>query len=708
MKLLDSLKKGKLHKKKYFWVVVCILITAIVLSPTLFNGFLNWDDTAYIINNDLIKDFTFNGVRNIFTTPQVVSTYAPITLMSWSIDYAISGLNPTVFHAINLLLHLIVVSLVLYLTELISKNKVIAFLTALFFGVHPMHVEVVGWISARKDLLYTLFFICSLIAYHFYSSKNSKYPKYYYYTACLLFYVLSLLSKGAAVTLPLILFLFDYLNVRKFNMKLVLEKIPFLILSIFFVTLSIEMQAKGGAMEDRQFITVLDSLSVGFYGYITYLIKVIVPFNLSAYHPYPNQLGEPNPWYFYAASLPIVILFIWLLTKIKKNRTLVFGFGFFFITLIPVIQVLPFGTAVTADRYTYLPYFGLFYLIGTGCVWFCNSFNGFKKVTSIGLSVYLLTLGVISFQYSKTFNSSEKMWTNVIETYPNNFLAYMNRAEDRISKTNYSEALKDLNLAINLNPNYAGLYYNRSFINGVLKNNDLAFKDLNMTIQKDESYMVAYLNRGILLGEQNQVEAAINDFTKVIELSPDKYFGYYNRAVYNNSKGKYNKAIDDLNTIIELHQFLPETYYLRGKIYAQINDVNNAFKDFSKTLEINPAFAGAHTLRGNLWLNKGNFKEALKDYNQAILLDTKQTDAYINRGVIYMNLGKYNEAALDFEKAKKISPNNYLVYYNKGLLYQITKKHEKAIIEFEKALKHNPSYSLAKEAITKNLKALNN
>jgi tetratricopeptide (TPR) repeat protein len=693
--LLDSLKKSKLHKKKYFWAVVCILITTIVLSPNLFSDFLNWDDTAYVINNDLIKNFSFDGFKQIFYTPEVVSTYAPLTLISWSIDYAISGLNPAVFHATNLLLHLLIVCLVLYLTELICKNKAIAVLTAILFGIHPMHVEVVGWISARKDLLYTLFFICSLITYYFYAFKESRHPKYYYYVVCFVFYIMSLLSKGSAVILPLVLFLFDYLNARKFNLKLILEKVPFFLLSIFFVLLSIKMQAKGGAMEDRQFITVLDSLSVGFYGYITYMIKVIVPFNLSAYHPYPNQLGDPNPWYFYAASLPIVILFIWLLIKIKKNRTLVFGFGFFFITLIPVIQVLPFGTAVTADRYTYLPYFGLFYLIGTGCVWFCNSFNGFKKVTSIGLSVYLLTLGVISFQYSKTFNSSEKMWTNVIEKYPNNFLAYMNRAEDRISKTNYSEALKDLNLAINLNPNYAGLYYNRSFINNLLNRSDLVFEDLNMTIQKDKNYMVAYLNRGILYGKNEQISLAIKDFTKVIELSPNKYFGYYNRAVYNEGNKEYDKAIQDLNRIIELDQFLPETHYLRGKIRVQMNDVNNAFKDFSKTLEINPAFAGAHTQRGNLWLDKGNFKEALKDYNQAILLDQNQTDAYINRGVIHMNLGNYNKAGLDFEKAKKNNPKNYLVYYNKGLLYQIANKYKKAIIEFDNAIKYNPSYTLA-------------
>ncbi len=707
MNLLDNFDWSKLHKKKHFWLVLCVLITVVVLSPNLCSDFLNWDDTTYVIHNDLIKDFSFKGVKNIFTTPEVVSTYAPITLLSWAIDYLIGGLNPAVFHFFNLLLHILVVGLVYYLAKLLSNNKIIAFITALLFGIHPMHVEVVGWISARKDLLYSLFFLGSLIAYYFYIDKKSKYPKFYYYVACLGFFILSLLSKGTAVILPLVLFLFDYLRARKFNMKLILEKVPFLLLSIFFVILAIQVQAKGGAMEDRQFTTVLDSMSVGFYGYLTYLIKSIIPFNLSGYHPYPNQLGESNPWFYYLSAIPVIALFTWLMIKFKKNKQLVFGFGFFFITLIPVIQVLPFGTAVTADRYTYLPYVGLFYLIGVGCVWLYNYSSKLKDVSVFVLLLYLLLLGVISFQYSKTFKSSEKMWTNVIEIYPDNFLAYMNRAEYRISKKEYNRALEDLNLAIKLNPNYAGLYYNRSFIHGVLERNDLVFKDLNRAIQKDPSYMGAYLNRGLLLGEQNQNEAAIKDFTKVIELSPNKYFGYYNRALYNNKVRQYPKAINDLNKIVEMNQFLPESYYLRGKIYVQINDVNNAFKDFSKILEINPYFAEVHTLRGNLWLGKGNFEEALKDFNQAILLDKQQTDAYVNRGVIYMNTGNYDKAVLDFDKAKKNDPQNYLIYYNSGLLYQIIKKHEKAIIEFEKAIKLNPLYSLAKQAREENIKALN-
>ncbi|MGB0896361.1 MAG: tetratricopeptide repeat protein [Flavobacteriaceae bacterium] len=658
----------------------------------MFNNFLNWDDTAYVINNDLIKDFSFRGIKNIFTTPEVVSTYAPLTLMSWALDYAIDGLNPAVFHFFNLLLHLFVVSLVFYFAKLLSRNLIIAFITAVLFGIHPMHVEVVGWISARKDLLYTIFFIGALIAYYFYIHKESKYPKHYYYVACLSLFVLSLLSKGTAVILPIVLFLMDYLKIRKLNAKLIVEKLPFLLLSVIFVILSIKMQSAGGAMEDRQFTTLIDSLSVGFYGYFTYLLKAIIPFNLSAYHPYVSKLGEANPWFYYASAIPVLTLFLWLMTRLRKNRTLVFGFGFFFITLIPVIQVLPFGTAVTADRYTYLPYFGLLYVFSMGCVALYKNYTKYRKIIGYGVSVYIVILGIITFQYSKTFKNGETLWTNVIEQYPNDFMGYMNRAEYRISKQSYIKAIDDASKAIDINPRYYANYYNRSFAYNGIGKKQLAINDLNQVVQLAPDFVSSYLNRGILYGELERKDLAIIDFTKVIKLNPKNHLGFYNRALYYKQTNRFHEALIDVLKSIELNEGFAPSYYLRGELYLFENNVNDAFKDFTKALELDPSMGAAHTNRGNLWFDKGNVKEALKDYRKAVLLDNYQIDAYINMGIIYMNLKQYHEAGLNFELAKKINPNNHLIYFNKGLLFKLTQKNKDALIEFDKCLNLNPSF----------------
>lgn len=706
MNLLDFLNSSKLHKKKYFWLLICILITVIVLSPNLQNDFLNWDDTAYVINNDLIKDFSFNGFKNLFTTPEVVSTYVPLTLLSWAIDHAIGGLNPTIFHFFNLLLHILVVVVVFNLTKLLSKNKMVAFIVALLFGIHPMHVEVVGWISARKDLLYTLFFLGSLIAYFFYTDKESKYSKCNYYIACLILFILSLLAKGTAVILPFVLFLFDYLKERKISMKLIFEKLPFLLLSTFFVILSINMQVKGGAMDNRQFTSILDSLSVGFYGYFTYLIKAVIPFNLSVYHPYANQIGESNPWYYYTAAIPVLLLFVLLLTKFKKNRVLVFGFGFFFITLIPVIQVLPFGTAVTADRYTYLPYFGLFLLLGQFVIKLFNTYS--KKKFIISLTVfYCMILSIVTFQFSKTFKNSETLWTNVLDKYPKSSLAFLNRGNYRITTGRLLDAIQDFNNGIAINSEDYSLYYNRGLVYQYINQYNIAIEDYSKAIIIKTNHVSSILNRGIVYHSMKEYKKSIVDFSNVVRLDSNNYKAYYNRAISNKSLGLYQEAIKDLNHVIVLGKVIYPALVQRAALLLLMGDKELALNDYNRATQLYPMETRALFQRGILHLNDRNYGLAENDFQTVINIDPKFVDAHINLGIVFMNKRMMENAITSFNTAENLDSSNYLIYYNRGLVQSIVKKYSLAIEEFTICLKLNPNYSQAQSERDKILLLLN-
>ncbi|WP_299441807.1 tetratricopeptide repeat protein [uncultured Aquimarina sp.] len=686
-----------MQKKSYIWLSACLIITFLFLSPNLANDFLNWDDPAYVIHNPLIKDLSVQGIKNIFTTKEVVSTYAPVVLLSWSIDYAISGLHPFTFHLINMILHLIVVILVFYLAFILSKRVEVAFITAVLFGIHPMHVETVSWISARKDILYTLFFIGGLIIYYFYTEKSAKYPKWYYFIGCLLVYLLSLLSKGTAVIFPLILFLFDYLKNRKDIKLLVLEKLPFLILSGIFLFVAIDAQASGGAMEDRNFVSFWDSLFVGFYGYLTYLVKSIIPFHLSPYHPYPYNLGENIPWYFYASAIPVLALFMYTVVKVKTYRILAFGITFFFITLIPVIQVLPFGSAVTADRYTYLPYFGLFFILGIGFVSLVEKQANWKKgikLISLGL---LLVLGVITFQYSKVFKNTETLWIHVIDKYPENFLAYMNITNHKISQKKFDEALIYANKAITLKPESYALYYNRGFVNEVMKKNELAIKDYSKSINMYPKYYSAYTNRGILYFKDKQYNRAIQDFDSSIVIEPKNPQGYFNRAMVFQKTAQYEKALQDINSLISLNYNLPKSLLSRGKTLVNLGRKDEALIDFTKAIELNPEYIEAYLNRGNLYIEKGKFNAALKDFGSILKLDSGYVDAYINQGLILMNLARYKEALESFNKSQKLAPNNHLIYYNRGILYQISGNTDAALSDFDECMRIAPGFMPVKK-----------
>ncbi|MDY8135853.1 tetratricopeptide repeat protein [Aquimarina sp. 2201CG5-10] len=684
-----------MFRKPFFWLVISLIVTFAFVSPNLSNDFLNWDDPAYVTQNELIKDFSIDGIVSIFSTKEVVSTYSPLVLLSWSFDYAISELDPLIFHLFNIIYHLCSVALVFYLVLLLTKRFEIAFIASVLFGIHPMHIEAVSWISARKDLLYTIFFLLSLIVYHFYTEKESKYPKWYYYIGCLLLYVLSLLSKGTAVILPLVLFLFDYLKRREHIKVILLEKLPFFLLSIWFVYISIDNQVTGGAMEDRKFISAIDSLSVGFYGYLTYLIKAILPFHLSPYHPYPNELGAPMPWYFYASAIPILALFIYTIIKVRVYRFLFFGISFFFITLIPVIQVLPFGSAVTADRYTYLPYFGLFFLLGKGIVHLIEKKTNLKKSIYLLLSVYLIFLGVITFQYSKTFKNTENLWSRVIELYPNDFLAYMNITNHKISQKDYKEALVYADKAINLKSNSYILYYNRGFVYETMGKNSLAIQDYSTSIQMFSKFYSAHANRGILYYRNKQYDLAIKDFKKSIEIAPKKPGGYYNLTMVYQQIGLFDKALQNVNQLIFLHFDLPKSLLTRGKILTNLNDPDKAIMDFTRAIELQPALLEAYLKRGNVYIGKGKFEMALNDFEKVIKIDANQVDAHINSGLILMNLARFKEALQSFEIALKLDQNNHLIYYNRGVLHHISGNHKAALSDFNYCIKIAPEFSPA-------------
>ena len=202
------------------WLLAALGVTAICLFPMLQNEFTNWDDQYYVLNNRLLKGPDWQG---IFTEP-VVSNYHPVTMLSLALNYSISQLDPFSYLLFNYLLHLLNTALVFYFIYKISGAKIeVAFLTALIFGIHPLHVESVAWIAERKDVLYTVFFLLSLLQYWRFLETEKRRALW----ISLVFFILSLLSKPAATILPLVLILLDYWKGRPINRRSLVEKIPF-------------------------------------------------------------------------------------------------------------------------------------------------------------------------------------------------------------------------------------------------------------------------------------------------------------------------------------------------------------------------------------------------------------------------------------------------------------------------------------------------
>jgi len=396
--------KGK--KVSNRWMVPLILvITFLAFIPVLNAGFVSWDDGEYVYENLFLKN---SDLRSLLTNP-MQGNFHPLTMFTLFINYTISGNDAWSYHLFNLIFHLINCFLVFRLAMSLSKNNtIISFTTAILFGIHPVHVESVAWVAERKDVLYALFFLAGLISYTKYADTNSR--KQYFLTT--LFLILSLLSKPSAVIFPLAAFCIDLLRKRKLNVKLFIEKIPFFALALLMGIVTFFAQHEAGSF-GKIHIDTINKILYGFYGIMMYIIKLIAPVNLSVFYPFP-PLNSPLPIEYYIAPVFFVALAFIFYYSLKKNRVIAFGILFYLVNLLLVLQFLPVGSAVIAQRYAYIPYIGLFFIIG----WIIDRYARDTSKAWRVIFPIVFVLSVLTWKQASTWYSSATLWDQAIKTQP--------------------------------------------------------------------------------------------------------------------------------------------------------------------------------------------------------------------------------------------------------------------------------------------------
>lgn len=344
-------QKSKVKQNlNFFMVLFSIVVTTLVYSHSLHNEFTNWDDQDYVTENIHLKELNKENILYHFTHFHM-GNYHPFTMISLSLDYK-EPLNSKSFHVTNLILHLFNTILVFLFVFFLAKNNYIAFVTSLFFALHPMHVESVAWVSERKDLLYSFFFLIALCAYTQYIHSDKHKVKLYIFITLL--FICSLLSKGQAVILPVVFLFIDYFSDRKLNSKVLLEKTPWLFLSIFFGIVAIFAQKSSNYIQSVEVLPIIDRVLFACYGTTAYLYKLIFPFNLSCFYPYPMRIAGVYPIVLYILPLLILMLTLLVWKYFRKNKYVVFACLLFVTAISIILQLIPVGSALIADRYTYI------------------------------------------------------------------------------------------------------------------------------------------------------------------------------------------------------------------------------------------------------------------------------------------------------------------------------------------------------------------
>jgi hypothetical protein len=490
------------------WALPAILaVTALVYAPSLVNGFTNWDDDRYVLQNPAITSLAGPYLAAHFTR-FLEGNYHPLTMISLSVDYAVGGLDPFVYHLTNLLLHLLNTVLAYGLVRLLIDSPAAAAACALLFGMHPLHVESVAWVAERKDVLYALFFLSSLISY----VRYVKTQRMSYYWWALALFIGSLLSKAMAVSLSLTLFALDHFLSRRLTSRRVLqEKVPFLLLSLAFGLVAMAAQASQGAVVPEGYFAFHERLLIASRGLVQYVVKLFVPFDQTAFYAYPPMTDGALPAVYWLFPILVLLGTGAIAVLARRSRVVLFGCLFFLLNIGLVLQVFPVGSAMMAERYVYVSSLGLFLMIGDAYSRLLATRYG--SMATLLLAGYAVFLGASTYRYVQVWQDDLTLWDAVIARQPHSGLPYYNRGTTLLAMKQYSRALGDLSKAVEISPGYAEAHHNRGAAKKELKDYRGAVVDFRQTIALNPGYRDAYINLGntlMLLGDHRDAEAAFS------------------------------------------------------------------------------------------------------------------------------------------------------------------------------------------------------
>ena len=605
------------------WVVAALLLilTWYLYKPSLNNHFTNWDDPSYVLENAYVKQLNSQNAEYLFSHSSATN-YHPLTMLSLSLDYYLTikdkrlfretdELEAVRFHTTSLIFHLLNVLLVFIFIWLLSRKRlIVATVTALLFAIHPMHVESVAWIAERKDVLYTFFFLAGLIVYLKYLEKKS----WMRLLITGILFLASLLSKPSAVVFPIILLTLDYFYGRKFTQRVFFEKIPFFILAVVFGVITFMIQSHTSVAGIKVF-TFFQRLMFSSYGFIMYQYKLLLPLKISAFYPYPSLNSSVNlPMIYYLS--PLIASAIIGLVYFSTRFTKVFSFGylFYFFSIVLILQFMPVGSAIMADRYSYISAIGLFFIIA----WFLDQafISKNKMVRSLRwiftgvFLLYSIFLGKTAYQQTMVWQNSETLWTDVISKYPQAETSYKNR----------------------------GNYY------GGLNITDKALKDFMTYIQIKQDDAGVYSNLGNTYGLRGETEKALDAYSKSI-------------------------ALDSLN---------PTTYLNRAITFTKAKQYIPAVKDYDKALVLHPGLMEVYANRSYTLLEMGRYEDAIGDFSLLIRYSPRNDNYFMNRGLCHFKLKQYSEARSDFEQCITLNPASGTAYFNISVTYNEMKDYHKA------------------------------
>lgn len=619
-------------------VIVCILVLA-VYWPTLSTKALFLDDSEYVTANRLVQNPSFRSVGTFFaevTAPSTVKGYyQPLTMTSLMLDWAMGGRNDNLepFRRTNLLLHTANTALVIVFLYLLFGNPWAAALAGLLFGVHPLTVESVPWLSERKTLLSAFFALWCLILY----VQYARWSNWGFYVAALFAFVLAVLAKPISTMLPVVLLLLDFWPLRRLRLadfrrlrrlhlldfwqmplRALNEKFPPILVAVAGGIISIISQATTGGLlaPSRVALTLCHNI-------VFYLFKIVWPVDLTYTYPLPEPFSLQNPMIL-AGVIGTVVLVLVLLVSLRWTWALAIGWLVFFVAIFPTLGVLKFTKVIVANKYAYLPAIGLLMILALAIGWLWERLGRVRKPGFLrgGLIAVVFVLAGLEAWVTRSqlalWQDTEGLFRYTLKYAPHAAVLHSSLGWELARQAKVAEAQAQI---------AAG--------------------------QRNTGESQARTAEA-----RRKTEDAIAAYNKALVEDPKMFLPHNNLVMLLAGQGKFDEAMAHGREAIRLDPRFAPAYANLGRILSVLKRADEARANFEQAIEIDPHNDDAYKALGVLLAGQNRWDEAAVRFRDALRANGNNIEAYIGLSRVLRALGKFDEAAAACKDALKRAPDD--------------------------------------------------
>ena len=574
------------------WAVALALavVTLAVYAPVHGHRFVDYDDDEYVFRNPHVQaGLDAESVAWAFTTMEAANWH-PLTWLSHMLDFQLFGLDPAGHHLTSLALHAAnVVLLFLALASLTGRPWPSAFVAALF-ALHPLNVESVAWISERKNLLCTFFWMLTLGAYGRYARR----PRPGWYAAVVAGTALALMSKPMAVTLPLVLLLLDFWPLGRLSrataVRLCLEKLPLLVLAAIVSAVTFQAHLRGGTVVAMEAIPPRARLANAVVSYLAYVFKLAWPARLGVF--YPHREGSVPAAQVVAAAFVLLAVTAAVLWAARRAPYLAVGWLWYLVTLLPVIGIVQVGTQAMADRYAYVPAIGLFLALAWAAADVAARAPA-PRAWALAAAVVLCALTVRTVRQVPVWRDSLSLFASTVAAVPDSWIAHYNLGNALAATGRPAEAEAQFRETVRLRPRFARAHNNLGDALDALGRHEEAAAAYAEAIRVNPQLAEAHNNLGTALAATGRLEEAVAALRQATDIEPLFAEAYLNLGVVLRRLGRLPESAEALDRAVTLRPDLDVARYQRAVTALERGDAQAARRDLDVLRGRDPNLAAA-------------------------------------------------------------------------------------------------------------------